>query len=294
MFMKNRVGEKQMSKFGQMMEIVAYRGNADIDVKFEDGTIVKHRNYQNFKIGSIKNPKINTHLKPFADKRIGESKIAKNGQRVTIIAYRGNTDIDVQFEDGTILRHKHYRNFQSGYIGRTAYIKKHKKKRTGRISKSVRGQKMKIIKYRNSLDIDVQFEDGTIVEHKTYSSFLTGTISNPNFKNTHIGESKKATNTQMMKIIAFRDNEDIDVEFEDGTIVTNKSYRAFKLGSIKNPNVDIKLLRHMNEKGTSKEGYPIKIVNYISANNLDVEFEDGTIVTNKTYTAFKEGRIKKI
>lgn len=42
------------------------------------------------------------------------------------------------------------------------------------------GMKATIIKYRTCLDIDIQFEDGTIVKHRTYDNFKKGTISNPN------------------------------------------------------------------------------------------------------------------
>lgn len=37
---------------------------------------------------------------------------------------------------------------------------------------------MKIIAYRNKRDIDIQFEDGVIVEHRKYSDFKTGAIKN--------------------------------------------------------------------------------------------------------------------
>ena len=36
-----------------------------------------------------------------------------------------------------------------------------------------------------------------------------------------------------------------------------------------------------------------KIVKYLNNGNIDVQFEDGTIVQNKTYQAFKTGHIKK-
>ncbi len=38
------------------MTIVAYRGALDIDVQFEDGSIVKNREYSKFKKGQIRNP----------------------------------------------------------------------------------------------------------------------------------------------------------------------------------------------------------------------------------------------
>jgi glutaredoxin len=54
--------------------------------------------------------------------------------------------------------------------------------REGQVIMSKSGQKMKVIRYRKAVDIDVQFEDGTIVEHRNYFNFLKGRIRNPNFK----------------------------------------------------------------------------------------------------------------
>ena len=39
-----------------------------------------------------------------------------------------------------------------------------------------------------------------------------------------------------MTIIGYRNGNDIDIQFEDGTIVKNRIYRRFKEGKIKNPN----------------------------------------------------------
>ena len=50
------------------------------------------------------------------------------------------------------------------------------------------------------------------------------------------GETNIATNRQTMTIIEYRNNNDIDIQFEDGTVVKNKSYNNFKKGKIKNPN----------------------------------------------------------
>ena len=41
----------------------------------------------------------------------------KNGMNATCIAYRGSGDIDVQFEDGTIVRNKDKSKFLKGNIG---------------------------------------------------------------------------------------------------------------------------------------------------------------------------------
>lgn len=51
-----------------------------------------------------------------------------------------------------------------------------------------------------------------------------------------IGEVSVNNKNEKMVIIKYRDANDISIEFDDGTIVEKVSYRAFKLGQIKNPN----------------------------------------------------------
>ena len=53
--------------------------------------------------------------------------------------------------------------------------------RLGEVRENKYGTKMKIIAYRKSDDIDVQFldKDGYIFEHTTYTNFKTGQIKNP-------------------------------------------------------------------------------------------------------------------
>lgn len=111
--------------------------------------------------------------------RIGKTNIAHNGMTMTIIAYKNANDIDVQFEDGTIIKHKTYQRFKSGGIANYT-------QRTQETNIAKNGMKMTLIKYRNSQDIDVQFEDGTIVKHKAYKNFKNAEIKNPK-KHIHVG-----------------------------------------------------------------------------------------------------------
>lgn len=48
--------------------------------------------------------------------RINKVRVMNNGQKAIIKDYRKATDIDVQFEDGTIVLHKPYCNFKAGLI----------------------------------------------------------------------------------------------------------------------------------------------------------------------------------
>lgn len=110
---KNKVGETNIAKNGQKMMIVEYFNSQNITVEFSDGTIIKNKNYDAFKKGSIKNP---NYKKDDTNIKIGETNIAKNGQKMIIIAYRGCNDTDIKFEDGTVVCNKRYEDFKKGHI----------------------------------------------------------------------------------------------------------------------------------------------------------------------------------
>ena len=71
--------------------------------------------------------------------------------------------------------------------------------RTGEIGYN-NGERMTIIRYGNWDDIDVQFDDGTVVEHNQYSNFKAGKIKNPYFPSVFgigfIGVGKFKTNNK--------------------------------------------------------------------------------------------------
>jgi hypothetical protein len=186
----------------------------------------------------------------------------------------------VQFEDSTILEHKYYSSFKSGkiinYVGETVIANN--------------GQKLTIIAFRNFSDIDLQFEDGTVLYHKRYPEFKKGTYRNPNFKvrncpspetiQKHIGQTSIAKNGQTMTIVAYRDKDDLDIQFEDGNIVRNKAYSNFLKGRIANK------INIVGEVAIANNGQKMTIIAYRKYTDIDIEFEDGTIVYNKQYSNF--------
>ena len=108
----DRLGETRMMNCGMEATIIRYGGATDIDVRFEDGTIVEHKSYAPFKKGEIANPNIKTS----AENCLGETHMMNCGMEATIIRYGKYTDIDVRFEDGTIVEHKSYASFKKGEI----------------------------------------------------------------------------------------------------------------------------------------------------------------------------------
>ena len=56
---------------------------------------------------------------------------------------------------------------------------------TGLSETNNQGCKMTILKYKNSKDIDIIFSDGTIIKHKSYTSFLKKSVFNPNNRDVY-------------------------------------------------------------------------------------------------------------
>lgn len=288
----NRIGETNIANNGMSMTIIDYKSTSNITVKFEDGTIVANKNYNNFLIGCIRNPNLKTNTE-HADSRLNQTNTTNDGYVVKIIKYNKYNDITVQFEDGTE-RRTDYKSFQLGSI------RKNPRNRIGETNMSTNDGKMTIIDYKSVSDITVKFETGEIREHTDYKSFKNGhiqAIKKISKDTSRIGETVTASNGLKATIIAYRRAKDIDIEFEDGIIVTNKDYCNFKRGSITHPTVkysDFRQQKRIGEKNISTNNGEITIIEYFDSNNITVQFEDGTIRKNTTYKSFKTGKIKPV
>lgn len=171
---KSRVGERQQMKTGRWCSINAYRSWRDIDVLFDDGELVEGITYKKFTNKTIQTPKDKAVPPPL----IGQTNKANNGLMMTIIAARGRMDIDVQFEDGYIKYNTRYSNFKDGTV---PYPKE--RLRVGETRRMNNGLMATIEAYHATDDMEVRFEDGCLVKHKTYGAFRDGYIAHPIYKN---------------------------------------------------------------------------------------------------------------
>lgn len=197
----NRIGQKSNNKNGMEMTIIKYRSAKDIDVRFENGIIVKHRCYNNFIKGTIELPKI---------LRLHEKHIANNGMEMEIIAYRSATDMDIRFENGKIQRHVSYANFKRGVVGRQD---EPISSRIGRIRNANNGLEMRLLKVISPSNVTIQFCDGIIVQNKLYTAFRAGAIAHP-----HIGSGSDNCFYGVITKKAFSNDKDTyyDCTFSDG------------------------------------------------------------------------------
>ena len=286
---KDRLGEAREMKCKMEATIIRYGGATDIDVRFKDGAIAKHKTYNLFKEGGIANP----NMKVSAETRLGETRMMNCGMEATIIRYNTNKDIDVRFKDGTLVKHRQYREFKKGEIA-NPNIKASAENRLGETKMMNCGMEATIIQYKNAMDIDVRLEDGSMVEHKAYSAFKKGEIANPNIKASAkncFGETRMMNCGMEATIIRYGKYADIDVRFEDGAMVKHKAYSAFKKGEIANPNMKAFAKNRLGETRMMNCGMEATIIRYGGVRDIDVCFKDGTVAEHKVYNAFEKGNI---
>lgn len=97
-----------------------------------------------------------------------------------------------------------------------------------------------------------------------------------------------------MKIVKYRKNSNIDVEFlDDGYISEHKQYKSFETGKIKNPNFKHSTTKNkVGEIGYNKFGSKMIIIKYRNNRDIDVYFpQNDWIARNKQYYNFKKGAV---
>lgn len=281
----DRVGETRVMNCGMKATIIRYGGYNDIDVRFEDGAVAEHKTYGAFKKSGI----ANSNIKASAKNRLGETWMMNCGMEATIIRYGKYSDIDIRFEDGKVVVHKKYDQFKKGEIA-NPNMKASAENRLGETRMMNCGMKATIIRYGGATDIDVRFEDGAVAKNKAYGEFKKGGIANQNF-NPRLGETQMMNCGMKATIIRYNGVRDIDVRFEDGTIVGSKTYNAFKKGSIANQNIKTSAENCLGETRMMNCGMETTIIRYNTSKDIDVRFGDGTVVKYRTYNQFKKGEI---
>ena len=278
----NRLGETRMMNCGMEATIIRYGNARDIDICFEDGAVVEHKEYSKFKKSGIAHPSTT------AEARLGETRMMNCGMKAAIIRYGKYTDIDVRFEDGAIAKCRGYKEFKKGSIANPNI----KASRLGEIRMMNCGMEAAIIRYENADNIDVCFEDGAVVKHKTYNAFKKGYIAHPNTAaEARLGETRMMNCGMKATIIRYNTSKEIDVRFEDGAVAEHKTYSQFKNGNIANQNIKVSAENRLGETRMMNCGMKATIIRYNTSKEIDVRFEGGTVVKHKRYSTFKKGEI---
>ena len=188
------IGMERIMSNGQKAKLTRHKNDTHVSVEFEDGTVVEDTRLRNFLRGHVQNPNYDQYAY-----RYNETKMMNCGMSATITDYINANDITVRFDDGTPLEHQRYQNFESGTIPHpilgsnihTAQKSEEIKNRVGQQAMMKCGMIATIIAHPSSKNITVQFEDGTIVEGKSYYNFQKGSIGHPNIQKWTYNTNKK-------------------------------------------------------------------------------------------------------
>lgn len=214
-----------------------------------------------------------------------------------IIKMSSCRNITVQFEDGAIAYNKDYRSFIDGNISHPQNTSSAKKDQRLNSRKQMKnGMMAEVFEYNSSDDIKVRFDNGEIAKTRWYR-FSRGSVALPSsYVRNHIGEKRiQNRGNEEAEIIEVIDANHITVKFRDGVIVKNRKYEDFVKGAIGKPGLPPLTRTLKNERlgmeNRMKNGMSAKIVRYGSANDIDILFSNGTLVTHKTYSNFCSGRV---
>ena len=151
------------------------------------------------------------------------------------------------------------------------------------------GMTATIIAYRSYKDIDVEFENGVVRTHRAMCHFKSGSIS-PTGKNRPLRIGDTFVNGQGLtyKVIDFIDHDNVTIQFEDGTIIKNRSSGDVRQGISTNPNYD----RYFGvSRFIRKLGCNATIIsrNNNFANKITIQDEHGTVYGNQRLSTFLNG-----
>lgn len=262
----DRVGERKLMICGEWAEITAYRNSKDIDLRFDSGEVRTHMSYWQFRSGRIsKIPCCDT-----GKLHIGEHRMMRSGIGCTVTAWRSVQDIDVSFDDGSVKEHVSYSNFKKGgIIGPNQSVVKYSE---GYKKRSNNGLMMEVVERLPKNRLLVRFENG---EEKvtTITSFADGSVASDKARKEEIYR-KTVANFQglTMRIKEYRGTKDVDVVFDDGTVIKHRTFDMFNRGKVRNPNWNACI----GKTFTARNGLtyvPIRCHGYNT--KIEVVFEDG-------------------
>lgn len=134
------------------------------------------------------------------------------------------------------------------------------------------------------------------IESIAGGSSTKGTLTNPskkkNYKEQRLGEIRTMNCGVEATITAWRNYNDIDIRFSDGTVKEHCFYENFKTGKYSNMSQKERMRnQRMNEVRTMNDGSVAEIIEYFSSRNMTIRYDDGTIRRKVAYTDFVKGQL---
>ena len=232
--------------------------------------------------------------KSLAQERLGLTTTTKDGEVITIVEYRDNCHMVVEFSDGTRMNAQY-----SSFLKRN--IRKPGKYANQYVNKTFElkhGHTFTITEYRNNNDVDGHFEDGVIRTNVSINSLKKGSLLHPDdTMPDRVGMVNIMYNGVKATIIEYRKYTDIDVRLENGEILRHCDYKAWEDGRLPPPRSNSFTIHknqrelHVGQQQIQNNTHLATIIEYRTYNDIDVQFDDGCIAEHVSYGSFKNGKM---
>ena len=322
--LKDRTGEVRRMSNGMNATIIRYVNGKNIDVEFEDGAIRKGCAYKEFDSGNIAHPSQTAEAQ--AENRTGEIRRMNCGMIATITRYNSYHDVEVTFEDGEVVYPVDYGQFVAGsiahpkydgnmslqeaavafYLTKLGFIKMPRGSLKdfgfGNLELDLYNQKMAV-----AVEVDGHFHKNSVERdvNKNLKCHAAGItlyrIRDKDLPSLTDGFSFNYVLEGEMLYNGLRDCGDIVKE------IIAKSNMQMPSDSFVDVKRDLELIQEyyftnsMNYNRQDRIGERsfhkasnqfMTIIDYRDYHHIDIRFDDGAIVYNKNYGAFRNGEIK--
>lgn len=287
------------NKYGEQAKIVEYNGIYDVKIMFLDDFIEKR-----FSLNSIKNKTFKKHVEKsmidvIRESYVGNTIKTKDGKfEYTILEAYDSNVVKVKFSDGTI------RSYPSrDIIGNNVKYIYDIKNAIGKKFLNYKGEEATIIEYRNAKDVDVIFNDGEMCKNTTMAQIRKGLFvkdcenqrSIENMKRKYIGKIFSSSNGETATVLDYKNNNEIYVEFSDGYkcyITAKHLNRDFAHPLKSSKNIENMKKKYEGLFFTTNKGYKCRVLNYISSNNVLIEFLEDKVTKTTLLRSIKTGRVE--
>ena len=162
------------------------------------------------------------------DEKLGLEKLNNQGCLMKIVEYNDYRNIIVEFQDEYKARiNANMERFMNGKIRNPNY-------RLGQTRINNQGCLMKVVKYKSTTDMEVEFQDEYKSVVKTeWRNFNNGSTRNPKYR---FGIEKYNNKKYLMKCIEYINYSNVLIEFQDEYHATvHTSWKNFENGTVRNP-----------------------------------------------------------
>lgn len=180
-----------------------------------------------------------------------------------------------------------------------AEVEKHARERIGTKVKQIYGGVAECVRYVSAHDYVVRWEDGKEQHFDRWEKFIRGELKEGSRKKraakTFIGMRVKQTCGEMAEIVAYRNKNDCDVRYDDGTFISGARTDSFKKGQVP------KISRQEKEsflkesrtgaKAVMHDGHEIECIRYGGVKDCDFCSDTGMILEHRNWANFEKRTI---